>query len=86
MNAQRWLMIPRGINLQFQPSELAKILLILFYAKFIMDNKEHLSTFKMILIMLVLLVPVLILVVKQPDLSTTIMLLSFSACFCLSGD
>ncbi|MCR5012088.1 MAG: rod shape-determining protein RodA [Lachnospiraceae bacterium] len=72
-NAQRWLMIP-FIDIKFQPSELAKILLILFYAKFIMDNKENLNTLKNILIMLALLAPVLILVVKQPDLSTTILL------------
>ncbi len=72
-NAQRWLMLP-FIDIKFQPSELAKILLILFYAKFIMDNKENLNTLKNILIMLALLAPVLILVVKQPDLSTTILL------------
>ncbi len=72
-NAQRWLMIP-FIDIKFQPSELAKILLILFYAKFIMDNKENLNTLKNILVMLALLAPVLILVVKQPDLSTTILL------------
>ena len=42
-NAQRWLMIP-FVEIKFQPSELAKILLILFYAKFIMDNKENLNT------------------------------------------
>lgn len=72
-NAQRWLMIP-FVDIKFQPSELAKILLILFYAKFIMDNKENLNTLKNILIMLALLAPVLILVIKQPDLSTTILL------------
>ncbi len=72
-NAQRWLMIP-FVDIKFQPSELAKILLILFYAKFIMDNKENLNTLKNILIMLAFLAPVLILVIKQPDLSTTILL------------
>ena len=72
-NAQRWLMIP-FVEIKFQPSELAKILLILFYAKFIMDNKENLNTLKNILIMLALLAPMLILVIKQPDLSTTILL------------
>ena len=71
--AQRWLIIP-GINLQFQPSELAKILLILFFAQFIMVHREQLSTFRTIILMLLLLFPILFLVVKQPDLSTTIML------------
>ena len=43
--AQRWLKIG---GLQFQPSELAKILLILFFAQFIMKYKEKLNTFRVI--------------------------------------
>ena len=43
--AQRWL----GIGgLRFQPSELAKILLILFFAQFIMKYKDKLNTFRVL--------------------------------------
>ena len=73
-NAQRWLLIP-GIGVKFQPSELAKILLILFFAKFIMVHKERLNRPHIIFISLALAAPVVILVLKQPDLSTTIMLI-----------
>jgi len=70
--AQRWLDI---MGLRFQPSELAKILLILFFAQFIMINKEKINSLKIILSSVLLIVGPIILVYKQPDLSTTIMIL-----------
>ncbi|MDD2969080.1 MAG: FtsW/RodA/SpoVE family cell cycle protein [Lachnospiraceae bacterium] len=70
-NAQRWIVI---LGIQFQPSETAKIMLILFYAQFIMKNKKSLNTFKTLFLSFVLLVPPLYLVYRQPDLKTTIML------------
>lgn len=71
-NAQRWLTIA---GIKFQPSETAKILLILFYAQYIMKHKEHFNTFKNLLFMIVLFVPQWILIYKQPDLSTSIVLI-----------
>ncbi len=68
--AQRWINIG-GIT--FQPSEAAKILLILFYAQFIMKYKDKMKTFTCLATCGLLAVPPLILIVKQPDLSTTIM-------------
>ena len=68
--AQRWLNI---FGFQFQPSESAKIILILFYAQFIMIHKEHLNTFKYIMLSILLLAPPLLLIYKQPDMSTSIM-------------
>lgn len=76
-NAQRWVEIG---GIRFQPSELAKILLILFYSQFIMVNKARINTFRTIIIMLALCVPPLMLVYAQPDLSTTIMIF---AIFCV---
>ncbi|MBO4336505.1 MAG: rod shape-determining protein RodA [Lachnospiraceae bacterium] len=71
-NAKRWVEIA---GIQFQPSEAAKILLILFYAQYMMKRKEKISSFKTIIIMLGLLAPPLYLIYKQPDLSTTILIL-----------
>ncbi len=68
--AQRWLKIG---GIRFQPSELAKILLILFFAQFIMLNRERLNNFGIILLSLLLIAVPMVLVVKE-DLSTTIMI------------
>lgn len=75
--AQRWLKIG---GLQFQPSELAKILLILFFAQFIMKYREKLNTFKVITSCVLLVVIPWGLIVAQPDLSTSIVL---AVLFCM---
>jgi len=67
--AQRW--IDLGF-MKFQPSELAKIMVILFFSYFFMKHEEKISTFKIIFISFVLVGIPLLLVVIQPDLSTTI--------------
>jgi len=69
--ATRWLVI---FGIQFQPSELAKILLILFYAQYIMKHKEHFNTWKNLLSMIALLVPPAALIYLQPDLKSTIII------------
>lgn len=69
--AQRWLEIG---GLRFQPSESAKILLILFFAQFIMKYREKLNTVRMIGACLLLVGLPWVLVYKQPDLSTSIVL------------
>ena len=71
-NAQRWLEIA---GIRFQPSETAKILLILFYAQFIMKHKDNLNTFSTLAKMILLLLPPLALIYKQPDLSTSIIVM-----------
>lgn len=67
--AQRWVSIA---GIRFQPSELSKILLILFFAKILSKYEEVLSTWKTLAVMLVLAVVPLYLIKSQPDLSTTI--------------
>lgn len=67
--AQRW--IDLGF-MKFQPSEAAKIAVILFFAYFFMKYEEKISTFKIIFISFVLVGIPLLLIVIQPDLSTTI--------------
>lgn len=70
--AQRWL----GIGgLRFQPSELAKILLILFFAQFIMKYKDKLNTFRVLAASLGLILAPWYLIFKQPDLSTSIVVI-----------
>lgn len=56
----------------FQPTELSKIILILFFAKFFMDNEETLNTFQTIVKAGVLLVVPLAMIYMQPDLKNTI--------------
>ena len=68
--AQRWLNL---FGIQFQPSEPAKILLILFFAQFIMKHKEEMGTFRIVGSCVILFIPSIILILIQPDLSTSIM-------------
>jgi rod shape determining protein RodA len=70
-NARRWVVI---FDIQFQPSETAKILLILFYAWFIMRCGDRLNTVRNLFFSLVLIAPTLAFVFVQPDLSTTIVI------------
>ena len=69
--ARRWL----SLGIQFQPSEMSKILLILFFSAFIMKYKERFNTFRNIVFMVILLLVPLFLIYKEPDLSTSIMLI-----------
>lgn len=69
--AQRWVSL---FGIRFQPSETSKILLILFFAQFILKAKEKIKDFRMILLLVVLTGIPLFMVYKQPDLSTTIVL------------
>lgn len=68
-SSQRWLTI---MGIRFQPSELAKILLILFFAQFLYLHKEKLNTFKYIVLSCILFAVPAYLILDQPDLSTTI--------------
>ncbi len=70
--AQRWLEIG---SITFQPSEAAKILLILFFAQFIMKYKEKINTLKILAACVVLVGVPWALIYSQPDLSTSIMVL-----------
>ena len=68
--SKRWI----NIGFQFQPSELAKILLILFFAQFIMKYKDKMDTVRVFFSAVGLVAVPLFLVIKEPDLSTTIMI------------
>lgn len=75
--ATRWLNL--GF-VQFQPSDLTKIIMILFYARFFMDREQAINNKKTIIQAAALLLPSLILIYKQPNLSNTICL---AVLFCI---
>ena len=68
--AQRWLNI---FGIQFQPSETAKILLLLFFAQLIYKHKDEMDSLKVIGLCVLLFIPPITLIYKQPDMSTSIM-------------
>ncbi len=65
----RWIDIG---GFRFQPSELSKIILILFFAYFFMKHQETLNTVKILGLSFILAGIPLVLIKQQPDLSTTI--------------
>ncbi|MBD5449913.1 MAG: rod shape-determining protein RodA [Lachnospiraceae bacterium] len=69
--AQRWLNI---FGIQFQPSETAKILLLLFFAQFILKHKDEMGSLKVIGMCVLFFIPPIALIYKQPDMSTSIMI------------
>lgn len=68
--AQRWLNI---FGIQFQPSETAKIFLILFFAQFILKHKDEMDSLRVIGLCILFFIPPIALIYKQPDMSTSIM-------------
>jgi rod shape determining protein RodA len=73
--ARRWL----DLGFQFQPSDLTKILMILFFARFLSDRERAISSPKVILQAVGLILPSLAMIYMQPNLSTT---LCIAALFC----
>ncbi len=67
--ATRWLNI--GF-IRFQPTELSKILLIMFFARYLMHHEDDLNTLKTIVKSVILLAVPLVLIKIQPDLKNTI--------------
>ena len=75
--AARW--IDFGF-IRFQPTELSKIIIILFFARFFMDHEEDLNTSKTLAKSVLFLAVPLLLICEQPDLKNTLMIL---AVFCI---
>ena len=69
--ATRWLNL--GF-IQFQPSDLTKIITILFYARFLSDREKKINDIRIIVQGIALILPSLLLIYKQPNLSNTICL------------
>ena len=67
--ATRWISIG---GFRFQPTELTKIVIIIFFARFFMEHEENLNTLKTILQSIVLIAIPLVLIYIQSDLKNTI--------------
>ena len=69
--AQSWLSLRRAI----QPSELAKVLLIVVLAKYLADHEEQTDRLEWLFFSALLVAPVVFLIYRQPDLGTATVLL-----------
>lgn len=69
--ARRWISFH---GLTFQPSEMAKILLILFYAEFIIVYVGKYAGLRVFLFSAILGLPPVFMILKEPDLSTAVVL------------
>lgn len=76
MGAQRWISI--GF-IKFQPSELAKLFFPAFFVYFVMSEKRPLTTFFDFLPIVITLIISALLIQKQPDLGTAIIILFMGA-------
>lgn len=84
-HARRWLGIP-GTELQFQPSEVAKLAIVLYFADSISRKKEKMRSFRYgILPYAVILLTVAGLVMKEPHLSGALLILGAGAIMMLVG-
>ncbi|MEE0958710.1 MAG: FtsW/RodA/SpoVE family cell cycle protein [Lachnospiraceae bacterium] len=70
--ATRWIEIVED-TISIQPSEFAKVFIILFLAKHLGANKDKINTFKFLAITAILVLIPLGLIAIEPDLSTTIL-------------
>ncbi len=68
--SQRWI----SVGFDLQPSELAKLLIIVTLAKFLSDQDEDIKHLRTVLISLAHVVIPIVLVYEQPDLGTSIVL------------
>lgn len=68
--AQRWI----GSRGSVQPSELTKILVIVALAKYLADHQEDIGRLRYVFLSLIYIIPPMILIYLQPDLSTAVVL------------
>ena len=81
--AARWITIG---SLRFQPTELSKIIIILFFAKYFMDHENSLNSFRTIVKSVLLLGLPLGLIYIQPDMKNTITLIAvFAILYYIAG-
>ena len=67
----RWVQF---FGLRFQPSELAKLSLILFFAHYFDRKKEKMNDFRTLLFPLIILILFILLIIKEPDYGTALLI------------
>jgi rod shape determining protein RodA len=72
LGAQRWLSVG---NVLIQPSEFAKILIIIFMAQYLAAHEKQIGSLRTVLASFILILIPVLLIYQQPDLSTSISLL-----------
>ena len=81
--AARW--IDLGF-VTFQPTELSKVLIVVFFAKYLMDHEDEINTFQVIARSVILLGFPLILIYIQPDMKNTLtILMVFAILYYIAG-
>ena len=84
-HATRWLGIP-GTSMQFQPSELVKLGVILYFADSISKKKGKMRTIKEGIVPYVVILGIIAgLMMKEPHLSGTVLILGIGACMMFVG-
>ncbi|MFR3922932.1 MAG: FtsW/RodA/SpoVE family cell cycle protein [Dysosmobacter welbionis] len=84
-NATRWLGIP-GTSLQFQPSEIAKLAVVIYFADSISKKKDRMQTFRYgVAPYAVLLIVLAALVGIEPHLSGAVLIMGAGAVMMLVG-
>jgi len=71
--ANRWIVIG---GFQFQPSEFMKIAVIFLLARFLADKRSNPNSLRVVIISLVIILVPFLLIVKQPDLGTSLVFLA----------
>ncbi|MFB0565679.1 MAG: putative lipid II flippase FtsW [Candidatus Aminicenantaceae bacterium] len=74
-NTTRWIQF---FGLHFQPSELAKISLVLFFSLYLDRKKDKLDNFQTLIFPLVILSLFVLLILKEPDYGTAILIFLIS--------
>lgn len=84
-NARRWITIPGGLG-TLQPSEIAKFAIIVLFAHIISINHEKMKRFSYgIIPFMVILLPVVVLMLLEPHLSGTILIVAIGAIMMFVG-
>ncbi|MBQ6389365.1 MAG: cell division protein FtsW [Mogibacterium sp.] len=81
-NAQRWISI---FGIRITPSELSKLFMIIFTSSFLVKNPENIRSFKGLVILLFVMAAHFLLIVRQPNLSTAIVIVMLMIAIMIVG-